>query len=102
MQEDYDVQVLQCVVECSVAVLAEILLRSPRKLFSVLIQKNKLGSKYPEIHQSNFEKNFTGGVLRCHSTVILFPHAGVTFFVRSVTQNVTGGSFLAKISVSSP
>ena len=45
-------------IPSSVAVLAEILLRSPRKLFIFIIKTNT-GSKYAKIHKFDFEKNFT-------------------------------------------
>ena len=50
---------LYCVTT-SVAVLAEISLRSPRKLFIFIIKKKIIGSKYPKNKLFNFEKNFTG------------------------------------------
>ena len=48
------------VVSHSVAVLAEISLRSPRKSFIFIIKKYIfIGSKYPKIIKFIFEKNFT-------------------------------------------
>ena len=47
-------------VTTSVAALAEISLRSPRKLFIFIIIKKYIGSKYPKNKLFNFEKNFTG------------------------------------------
>ena len=41
------------------AVLAEIPLRSPQKLFVFIVKKTFVGSKYPKIKLFNFEKNFT-------------------------------------------
>ena len=47
-------------VVVSVAVLAEISLRSPRKIIIFTIKKMLTGSKYPKNNKFNFEKNFTG------------------------------------------
>ena len=48
------------VVLASVAVLAEIPLRSAQKTFIFIIKKWSVGSKYPKIKYLHFEKNLTG------------------------------------------
>ena len=48
----------------SVAVLAEIPLRSPQKFSILLSKKLFVGSNYPKLKYINFEKNFTGNSAR--------------------------------------
>ena len=58
-------------VNTSVAVFAEISLRSSRKIFIFIIKKYT-GSKYQKINGFNFEKNFTGHHWDVISCMMLF------------------------------
>ena len=49
-----------CRALTSTSFLAEISIRSPRKLFIFIIQKKKIGSKYPKNNLFNLEKGSTG------------------------------------------
>ena len=56
----------------SASFLAELSVRSPRKLFIFIILKKNCGSKYPKIKLFNFEKESTDSSASVHKFISLF------------------------------